>query len=223
MLRAALTSWTESVGLSVDEASWSRLDALVQLWQRYGPALNLLGAYDPASLTEHVREGLAARRVAELAAGGETDVAWIDVGSGGGLPGLVVAATTPWTIGLVEPRARRAGFLELASASVAQGEAQVSRSRLSGPTWDKDPVIGEILGRNPAIIVASARAVFGPEAWLEMARRALPSRGTVVVHVGSAVVDVAGESPAWRVEAGRWAALGFRVDSGVAEASATGN
>jgi 16S rRNA G527 N7-methylase RsmG len=211
MLRAALTSWTESVGLTVDEASWSRLDALVQLWQRYGPALNLLGAYDPASLAEHVREGLAARRVAELAAGGRGDVAWIDVGSGAGLPGLVVAATTPWSMALVEPRAKRAAFLELAAATVAGGEARVSRARLVGHTWDDDALIGEILGRDPSIVVASARAVFGPEAWLEMARRALPARGVVLVHVGSAVADIAGEAPTWRVDAGRWAVLGFPV------------
>lgn len=214
MLRAALGSWVDAVGLSVDDAAWSRLDALVRLWQRYGPALNLLGAYDSASLVEHVREGLAARRVAELATRPHAPAGWIDVGSGGGLPGLVVAATTAWPTMLVEPRAKRAAFLELASASVSAGTAQVARARIDDPTWDQNAAIGKILGSDPASIVASARAVFAPAAWLEIARRTLPPRAIILVHVAHEVTTVADEPPKWRVDAGRWAVLGYRASTG---------
>ena len=211
MLRTALTSWIDSVGLSVDATAWSRLESLVELWQRYGPALNLLGAYDSPSLVEHVREGLAARRVAEQAVGEGAEITWIDVGSGAGLPGLVVAATTGWSVVLVEPRAKRAAFLELASATIAQGTARVSRARFGETTWVKDAVIGEILGSEPTNLVVGARAVFAPDRWLALARSGLPSRAIVLVHVGSDVNDVAGEAPRWRVDAGRWAILGYEA------------
>lgn len=210
MLRAALSSWVDAVGLRVDDDAWSRLDALVALWRRYGPALNLLGAYDDAALVEHVREALAARRAAEQAAGATVGIAWLDVGSGGGLPGLVVAATTDWVVALIEPRAKRAAFLELAAARVGRGSARVARARIGDPTWGKDRVLHGILGADHAILIASARAVFEPETWLNLARRAFPPRAIVVVHVGSDAADVAGEVPAARVEAGRWAALAYR-------------
>lgn len=38
---------------------------------------------------------------------------WLDVGSGAGFPGLVVAALRPFPITLVEPRRRRADFLRV--------------------------------------------------------------------------------------------------------------
>lgn len=213
MLRAALVSWVDAVGLSVDDAAWSRLDALVLLWQRYGPALNLLGAYDSASLIEHVREGLAARRVAELAASPQASARWIDVGSGGGLPGLVVAATTPWPMLLVEPRAKRAAFLDLACATISGRTARVARARIDDPTWDQNTEISKILGSDSAPIIASARAVFAPAAWLDLARRTLPSRAIILVHVAQEVAAVAGEPPTWRVDAGRWAVLAYPASS----------
>lgn len=211
MLRTALTSWIDAVGLSVDATAWSRLESLVELWQRYGPALNLLGAYDPPSLVEHVREGLAARRVAELAVGADGEIAWIDVGSGGGLPGLVVAATTGWSVVLVEPRAKRAAFLELACAMIAQGVSRVSRARFGETTWDKDAAIEQILGSESTNLIVSARAVLAPDRWLALARSRLPPRAIVLVHVGSEVDEVAGEAPRWRVDAGRWALLGYEA------------
>lgn len=46
---------------------------------------------------------------------------WLDVGSGAGLPGIVVAALTDRPIVLVEPRARRAEFLRRAAANLELG------------------------------------------------------------------------------------------------------
>ena len=40
---------------------------------------------------------------------------WIDIGSGAGFPGLVIAALTDRTVYLVEPRRKRAAFLEEAA------------------------------------------------------------------------------------------------------------
>lgn len=44
--------------------------------------------------------------------------AWIDVGSGAGLPGVVVAALTDRPVALVEPRARRVDFLQRVSRAL---------------------------------------------------------------------------------------------------------
>ena len=54
---------------------------------------------------------------AQLIGLAETSVgAWLDIGSGAGFPGLVVAALTDRPVTLAEPRKRRATFLEDAAA-----------------------------------------------------------------------------------------------------------
>lgn len=78
--------------------------AELRRWQR---ALNLVS---PASLphlwTRHIDDSL---QVAEL---GSAAASWLDLGSGGGLPGLVVAAADPdRPVTLVESDARKCAFL----------------------------------------------------------------------------------------------------------------
>lgn len=62
------------------------------------------------------------------------DGTWIDVGSGGGLPGLVVAILRDASLVMVEPRRKRAEFLtsvcdelDLSNASVILGNVQAAK------------------------------------------------------------------------------------------------
>lgn len=55
-------------------------------------------------------------------AGDEKDNRWIDIGSGAGFPGLVVAALTEREVWLVEPRKRRAAFLAETAATLGIGD-----------------------------------------------------------------------------------------------------
>ncbi|WP_426290363.1 16S rRNA (guanine(527)-N(7))-methyltransferase RsmG [Sphingomonas sp. TWP1-3-1] len=53
----------------------------------------------------------------------ETDVMrWLDIGTGGGFPGMVVALVRDGPVDLVEPRRRRADFLQLCVARLGLGE-----------------------------------------------------------------------------------------------------
>lgn len=67
------------------------------------------------------------------------DGAWIDIGSGAGLPGIVVAALTVRPVILVEPRARRVSFLREVVADLGLSDrVSVAASRVetftpSGP------------------------------------------------------------------------------------------
>ena len=62
---------------------------------------------------------------------------WVDVGSGAGFPGLVLACCYPDTkFALIEPSERRAGFLELQVAGLGLSNVEVLARRLeevSGP------------------------------------------------------------------------------------------
>lgn len=69
----------------------------------------------PASLLDfdmrHIEDGL---QLAELGKGGS----WCDVGSGAGLPGIVIALLTGAPMALIEPRKLRADFLRRAVAEL---------------------------------------------------------------------------------------------------------
>ncbi len=53
---------------------------------------------------------------------GEAPSSWIDIGTGGGFPGLAVALVVPVRMVLVEPRRRRADFLSLCIARLGIGD-----------------------------------------------------------------------------------------------------
>ena len=53
---------------------------------------------------------------------GTNPSSWIDIGTGGGFPGLVVAIVLPARMTLVEPRRRRADFLSLCVARLGLGD-----------------------------------------------------------------------------------------------------
>src|SRR4051812_39517885 len=91
--RAAVFDAAAQLGLPLDEATVDRLLAYLDLLQRWNRTYNLTAVRDPADmLTQHLFDCLAViqplRRVAETGR-------LLDVGSGGGLPGVVVAATCP--------------------------------------------------------------------------------------------------------------------------------
>ncbi|WP_188053315.1 16S rRNA (guanine(527)-N(7))-methyltransferase RsmG [Sphingosinithalassobacter sp. CS137] len=50
------------------------------------------------------------------------DGVWLDIGSGAGLPGLVVALLTERPVHLIEPRAKRAEFLRTAADALGIGD-----------------------------------------------------------------------------------------------------
>jgi 16S rRNA (guanine527-N7)-methyltransferase len=84
-----------------------------------------LGRYVELLLTENERQNLIARSTTDevwhrhivdsaqiVAFAPRPDSSWLDIGSGAGLPGLVIAILTEGPVALVEPRRLRADFLQ---------------------------------------------------------------------------------------------------------------
>jgi len=55
---------------------------------------------------------------------------WIDIGSGAGLPGIIVAALTDREVTLVEPRGKRAEFLRTTAEALGLTKVTVAASRI---------------------------------------------------------------------------------------------
>ncbi|MBL4684327.1 MAG: class I SAM-dependent methyltransferase [Nannocystaceae bacterium] len=187
-VRRALEQWVTTTGLVVTDAAWARLESLVELWARYGAAFNLVGDTSVTALNEHVREGLMAVRVAELAASRVGP--WLDIGSGAGIPGLVVAIVRG-NVAMMEPRSRRAAFLELAVGALKIPDSTVIRARVDGPMWRVLPGSTSADLEMSEITVLSAKAVMPVEKWLSTAF-ALAPEALAICHISPDVAETLG-------------------------------
>jgi 16S rRNA (guanine527-N7)-methyltransferase len=201
-IRAVLEPQLSRAGVH-GEVPWERLEWLAGQWIRFGRVMNLTGARDEEGLAEQVLESLQVVALARKL-GCASGQRWIDVGSGAGFPGLIVAACLPVEMVLVEPRERRAGFLELMLAQLGGGS--VVRGRLEREGWQG---ARELEGRRFEWV--SARAVFAPERWVEVARGIVAPGGIVVAHLHRGDADPEGVEPAGIVEGDRWSVRGYRL------------
>jgi 16S rRNA (guanine527-N7)-methyltransferase len=122
-------------GSPVDEAAAERLFAHHEELRRWAPRVGLVGPGAAPELVErHYAESLAA-------------LAWIpfasrrlvDLGSGAGFPGFVLAAARPsLAVWLVEPRQKRAAFLA-AAARRARLSLQVVSARVAADSLSELP------------------------------------------------------------------------------------
>ena len=185
-LEAVLAPRLDGLDWSVelDAEAWTRLEKLASLWLRYGRVMNLTAAKSPEELAPHVTEALMVVALArQVGLGGGSR--WLDVGSGAGLPGLVIAALMDVELTMVEPRERRASFLEVALAQLGR-KARVVRGHLD-ENWR--PLAGTNAEITPhSFDAASARAVFPPRRWLEIAPRWIGKNGWVFAHVSTQII-----------------------------------
>jgi len=98
--------------------------AYIELLTRYHGTLDLLSGKGLDDVDRLVAEAVGYAEIVEEVAGGRATV--LDVGSGAGLPGIVMAASLPDArFVLVERRRRRGAFLELAASRLGLGNVTV--------------------------------------------------------------------------------------------------
>lgn len=112
------------------------------------PRVRVTSVAAAASVRRHYAESLELLRIIRAQSGGET---LADIGSGGGFPGLVIAAVEPdLSVHLVEPLQKRARLLEEAAAALGLRNVTIHAQR------------AEDAGRGPlrgTMAVVAARAV----------------------------------------------------------------
>lgn len=174
-----LVGWLEERGLTLTKECAKRAVCCVEIWKRHESALNIVSRGTAVDQLEASTAAVLALRAAGAVR------PFLDVGAGGGFPGLWVAACEPCEGILVEPRARRADFLELSLAAMGRRDWKVVRARLVEGAWAA--VGGETselaLLRRSRAGVASARAVWDAETWWSLAADLVEDEGLVMMHV----------------------------------------
>jgi 16S rRNA (guanine527-N7)-methyltransferase len=119
MSRAVLTAGLAKLGLDLSDAQVDRLLDYLALLQKWNKVYNLTAVRDPAEmLTQHLLDSLAA--IAPLLRHTEgRPIRLLDVGSGGGLPGVVIAIACPEIdVSCVDTVAKKAAFIQQAAATL---------------------------------------------------------------------------------------------------------
>lgn len=161
-----------------------RLDALVSLIEAESKVQNLIAASTlPVIWNRHILDSAQLVWLARNQAG-----LWLDIGSGGGFPGLVVALLREQPTVLVEPRVKRAAFLkEMTERLGIADHSTVISSRVETAA----------LSRQAGIV--SARAVAPLPALLAMASlHAEPSTLWLLPKGRTAAAEVAEARREWQ-------------------------
>lgn len=138
-LRPALEGACDSLGLALDPAALDRLLAYLALLQRWNATYNLTAVRDPGEmLTQHLADCLAVVGPLRRQLGAGTSRRVLDVGSGGGLPGVVLAVLEPgWSVTCVDAVGKKAAFIrqvavELRLRNLAAEHARVESLKAGG-------------------------------------------------------------------------------------------
>jgi len=131
-LAEVLAAGLQALGLSLSAAVQRALLDYLALLARWNRTYNLTAIREPGRMvTHHLLDSLAALPALDRLAAGRRTVSLLDVGSGGGLPGIPIAIARPdWRVTLVEPVQKKGAFLVQAIAELGLGNVHAAIARV---------------------------------------------------------------------------------------------
>jgi 16S rRNA (guanine527-N7)-methyltransferase len=169
---AEACEWLEQLPEWSVEAA-ERLGRLVALLAEESARQNLVSASSFASVWQrHIAD--SAQLLAHVPR--ETSSPWLDLGTGAGFPGLVIAALRPeCAVLMVESRSRRAEWLEAARIALRLDRAKVVATRLELlPTQKFCVISARAFAPLPKLLELSARFSTADTLWLLPKGRSAP-------------------------------------------------
>lgn len=139
--RATLERTLAALGLPAEPAVLDRLQAYLALLQRWNATYNLTAIRDPAQmLGQHLADCLAVVPPLQRQLGEPAGRRLVDVGSGGGLPGVVLAVLLPGLqVTCVDTVGKKAAFVRQVAAELRLPNLKAEHARveaLKGPAAD---------------------------------------------------------------------------------------
>jgi 16S rRNA (guanine527-N7)-methyltransferase len=127
-----LNAGVEALGLALPEGAQEKLLAYLVLLAKWNRTYNLTAVRrEDEMLTHHLLDSLAVLPVLATDLPGGTGVTIADVGSGAGLPGLVLAMARPdWQIASVEANQKKAAFQQQAKIELGLSNVSIHCDRV---------------------------------------------------------------------------------------------
>ena len=175
-LRAQLQAGAEALGLGLGESQVGQLMDFLALLQKWNKVYNLTAVRAPQEmLTHHLLDSLAAvaplrRHVSGLQQGGVGAVKLLDVGSGGGLPGVVFAICCPEVdVSCVDTVGKKAAFIQQAAVALKLRNLHGVHARVETLAGPFDIISCRAFASLPDFVNWSRSALAAPHGvWLAM-------------------------------------------------------
>jgi 16S rRNA (guanine527-N7)-methyltransferase len=189
-LDGRLEALAPRLGLTLTTAERERLLAYMGMIQRWTQVYNLTAVRDTDEMfTHHLLDCLAV--VAPLREGtgpvGQGALRVLDVGSGAGLPGVILAMLNPsWQVTCVDAVAKKAAFIRQAAAELALPNLQGVHGRVEAAGTFK----------RPEFDLVTSRAFASIRDFTTLTRRLLAPQGQWAAMKANLSVDERGAVPA---------------------------
>lgn len=190
-LRRMLTDGTAALGLELSVVQLDKLLAFRALLSRWTGVYNLTAVRDPSAMvTQHLLDSLAAAP----AFAGAANV--LDVGAGGGLPGIVLAIwgagaqpATRWT--LIDTVRKKTAFLMQAKSELGLSNVDVQTGRVEAwqPTQRFDVITSRAFAELADFVRWSAHLLADGGRFVAL-KGAVPEREIATLPAGWAVREV---------------------------------
>ena len=174
-LLQALSLGIKALELNVSEAQQQQLLSYMALIQRWNKVYNLTALKMPQEiLTHHLLDSLSSifpllRYLAQSAKGVDQDVELLDVGSGGGLPGVVIAICCPKIrVTCVDTVSKKAAFVQQVAASLKLSNLRGLHARVESLKGPFDVVCSRAFASLPDFVNWSVGALSEQGVWMAM-------------------------------------------------------
>lgn len=168
-LEEGLRSGIQALGLSLSDEQVQRLLGYVALIQKWNKVYNLTALRDPADmLTHHLLDSLTAVAPLSRHTQGQP-IKVLDVGSGGGLPGVVLAICMPeLNVTCVDTVAKKAAFVQQVAVSLKLPNLRGIHARVESLTDPYQVICSRAFASLPDFVTWSRSALAEGGVWMAM-------------------------------------------------------
>jgi len=184
-----LRSGAAAMGVTLSDAQAERLLAYGTLMLKWNKVYNLTALRDPASvLTHHLLDSLAAVAPLQREWAGKGKL--LDVGSGGGLPGVVIAIMRPnLEVSCLDAVAKKAAFVQQVAAELELPNLRGLHARVESLAGSYEVISSRAFASLPDFFNGSMNLLAPGGVWLAMKGK-LPTDELAVVPKGVSVFHV---------------------------------
>ena len=168
-LEAGLRSGAQALGLVLTDAQIQHLLDYAALIQKWNKVYNLTALRDPADmLTHHLLDSLTAIAPLRRHTQGQP-IKVLDVGSGGGLPGVVLAICMPeLNVSCVDTVAKKAAFVQQVAVSLKLPNLRGLHARVESLTDPYQVICSRAFASLPDFVTWSRSALSEGGVWMAM-------------------------------------------------------
>jgi 16S rRNA (guanine527-N7)-methyltransferase len=165
-----IAALVRQLGLMATDRQLEQLQAYLALLQRWNKTYNLTALRDPAQMfTHHLADCLAALPPLQQALEGREGLRLLDVGSGGGLPGVLIAILCPGLqVSCVDTVGKKAAFIRQAAAELGLQNLRAEHARVEQLPGSFDVVTSRAFATLADFVGLTRRCLGTQGVWMAM-------------------------------------------------------